>query len=74
MLGQFGSPVVINNVGGNAVVNFEGSINISPKYISKTFSGSGAGHNGVLNLTIAAPSSTNTSIVDFVNQPIAFDN
>ena len=74
MLGQFGCPVVINNVGGNAVVNFGGSINISPKNISKTFSGSGAGHTGVLNLTYTAPSSTNTSIVDFVDQPVAFDN
>jgi len=70
MAGFIGGPLQIDNIGGQSIVNFGGSFVVSPKHISKTFSGSGGGHNAAINISFTAPSSTNTVLSDLIDQPL----
>lgn len=71
MTGFLGGPLIIDNIGGASVVNFGGAVFVSPKHISKTFSGSGGGNTAAINISFIGPSSTNTIIADIVDQPLS---
>jgi spore germination protein PF len=74
MEGFIGGPIVIDTVGGQANINFGGTLYLSPKNISKTAAGSGGGHTHVLGISVTGPSSTNTIDSDFADQPVVLDN
>lgn len=74
MVGSIGGPLLINTIGGTAIVNFGGALFVSPKNVAKTANGSGGGNTAVLNFSITGPTSTNTILTDFIDQPVAFDN
>jgi spore germination protein PF len=73
MTGFLGGPLVIQNIGGSATVNFGGALFISPKFATKSFNGAGSGHTGAINISYAGLSSTNTAVTDLFDQPIALD-
>lgn len=71
MQGIFGGPIIIENVGGSAVVQFGGSIFLSPKHLSKTYTGAGGGHNAAFNISYSGPSATNSVVTSVIDQPIS---
>ncbi|WML51152.1 spore germination protein [Neobacillus sp. PS3-12] len=74
MEGFIGGPLIIDTVGGQANVNFGGTLYLSPKNISKTAAGAGGGHTNVIGFGISAPSSTNTIDTNVAAQPVILDN
>jgi spore germination protein PF len=69
--GIIAGPIVIENIGGSSVVQFGSSVFLSPKHISKTFSGAGGGHTAAVNISFTGPSSTNTAEFDVIDQPVS---
>jgi spore germination protein PF len=74
MEGFIGGPLIIDTVGGQANVNFGGTLYLSPKNISKTAAGAGGGHTHVIGFSISAPSTTNTIDTNGAAQPVILDN
>ena len=64
-----GGPINISRVDG--IVHFGDSFYLSPKTISKSYSGSGGANTGNLVMANNAVSATNTFDPDAVDQPIA---
>jgi spore germination protein PF len=62
--------IVIDKIEGSSVVNFGGALVVSPKTASKAAYGAGAGNTAVFSFTDIDASSTNTDIVDSVDQPV----
>ncbi|MEH7111588.1 spore germination protein [Neobacillus niacini] len=62
----------IDNVSGG-IINFGGTLFISPKSSAKTFVGSGSANTGIQNTTFSGQSSTTTLDTDVVDQPIVKD-
>jgi spore germination protein PF len=73
MEGFIGGPLIIDTIGGEANVNFGGTLYLSPKNISKTAAGAGGGHTHVIGFSISAPSSTNTIDSNILAQPTILD-
>lgn len=74
MEGFIGGPITINSIGADAIVNFGGSLYLSPKNISKTSAGSGAAHTYVIGINRTGPSVTNSVDVDVIDQAVSLDN
>lgn len=74
MVGYIGGPLVIDTIGGGAVVNFGGSLFVSPKNVSKTANGAGAGNTAALAFSFTGPSATNTILTDLLNQPVVLNS
>lgn len=73
MEGFIGGPLIIDTVGGQANVNFGGTLYLSPKNISKTAAGAGGGHTHVIGFSVSAPSATNTIDTNVAAQPVILD-
>ncbi|MGG5254642.1 spore germination protein [Neobacillus sp. SM06] len=73
MDGFIGGPLIIDTVGGNANINFGGTVYLSPKNISKTAAGAGGGHTHVVGFSISGPSVTNTVDSNISSQPVVLD-
>ncbi|WP_066368487.1 spore germination protein [Neobacillus fumarioli] len=67
-------PLQIATVGGSGVVNFGGTAVLSPKYVSKTYGGSGG--FSVAGAVITANGLSGTNVVDpsLVDQPTVGNN
>lgn len=66
--GYEGGHLVIDSIGGSSIVNFGGSLVVSPKNVSKSVYGAGSGTTAVFSFTFTKASSTNT------DDPPAGDN
>lgn len=74
-MGAFiGGPLSINTIGGQAIVNFGGTLFISPKNASKSFNGSGGGHTSAISFGFYGPSATNTVDNNVIEQPVTLNN
>lgn len=67
-----GGPINITHADG--IVNFGDSFYVSPKHVSKSYSGSGVGVSGNFVVTNSGLSATNTFDPDNVDQPTANTN
>jgi spore germination protein PF len=67
-------PLTINTISGNAVVNFGGTLFVTPKNVSKNSLGSGGGHTSVITISFVGPSVTNTFDANVIDQPLVLDN
>lgn len=61
--------IVIDNIGGG-IVNFGGSLVVSPKTAGKSVLGAGSDNTGVFNFSITTASATNTIDSDVFDQPV----
>lgn len=73
-MGFLGGPLVINTIGGSAVVNFGGALFVSPKNVAKNANGAGGGHTAAISFSFTGPSFTNTAVTDLVDQPVVLNN
>lgn len=73
MEGFIGGPIIIETVGGEANINFGGTLYLSPKNVSKTAAGAGGGHTHVIGFSASGPSTTNTIDSNVVAQPVILD-
>lgn len=73
MEGCIGGPLIIDTIGGQANVNFGGTLYLSPKNVSKTAAGAGGGHTHVIGFSVSAASSTNTIDTNIAAQPTILD-
>jgi spore germination protein PF len=62
--------IEIDEIAGG-VVNFDGSLVISPKTASKAAYGAGSNNTAVFNFTLTGTNLTNTNAVDFFDQPVS---
>jgi spore germination protein PF len=67
-------PVTIINIAGSAIVEFGDTVFISPKFATKTNTGSGSSNTGAEIIVISGISSSGAVQTSLNDQPIVRDN
>lgn len=70
MVGFDRENIDIDQISGG-VVNFDGSLVISPKLASKAAYGAGSNNTAVFNFALTGTNLTNTFAFDFLDQPVS---
>ncbi|WHY75156.1 spore germination protein [Neobacillus sp. WH10] len=70
MIGYDRDNIDIDEISGG-VVNFDGSLVISPKTASKSAFGAGSNNTAVFNIAITGTNLTNTYAIDFLDQQVS---